>query len=67
MENFIFSALFPSHVILLTILVKILFQMIHYTEKSDNQKQPPEMFCKKRDSSEFSKINRKSPVPEPLF
>ena len=31
------------------------------------QKQPPEVFCKKRCSKKFPKIHRKTPVPEPLF
>ena len=29
------------------------------------QKQPPEVFCKKRSFSKFCKINQKAPVPEP--
>ena len=32
-----------------------------------NQKQPPEVFCKKRCSQKFRKIHRKTPVPESLF
>ena len=31
------------------------------------QKQPPEMFCKKRCSQKFHKIHKKTPVPESLF
>ena len=31
------------------------------------QKQPPEVFCKKRCSQKFRKIHRKTPVPETLF
>ena len=31
------------------------------------QKQPPEVFCKKRCSYEFPKIHRKTPVPKSLF
>ena len=31
------------------------------------QKQPPEMFCKKRCSQKFSRIYTKTPVPESLF
>ena len=31
------------------------------------QKQPPEVFCKKRCSYKFYKIHRKTPVPESLF
>ena len=31
------------------------------------QKQPPEVFCKKRCSQKFRKIHRKAPVPESLF
>ena len=31
------------------------------------QKQPQEMFCKKRCSQKFRKIHRKAPVPEPFF
>ena len=31
------------------------------------QKQPPEVFCKKRCSEKFRKIPRKTPVPESLF
>ena len=31
------------------------------------QKQPPELFSKKRYFLKFSKIHRKTPVPEPLF
>ena len=31
------------------------------------QKQPPELFCRKRCSYKFCKIHRKTPVPEPLF
>ena len=32
-----------------------------------HQKQPPEVFCKKRCSYKFCKIHRKTPVPEYLF
>ena len=32
-----------------------------------NQKQPPEVFYKKRCSYKFRKIHRKTPVPESLF
>ena len=35
--------------------------------ESNVQKQPPEVFCKKRCSLNFRKIHRKSPVPESLF
>ena len=31
------------------------------------QKQPPEVFCKKRCSYKFRKIDRKTPVSESLF
>ena len=31
------------------------------------QKQPPEVFCKKRCSKKFHKIHKKTPVPESLF
>ena len=31
------------------------------------QKQPPEVFCKKRCSQKFHKIHRKTPVPESPF
>ena len=31
------------------------------------QKQPPEVFCKKRCSQTFCKIHRKTPVSESLF
>ena len=31
------------------------------------EKQPPEVFYKKRCSYKFRKIHRKTPVPEPLF
>ena len=31
------------------------------------QKQPPEVFCKKRCSLKFRKFHRKAPVLEPLF
>ena len=31
------------------------------------QKQPPEVFCKKRCSEKFRKIHRKATVPESLF
>ena len=31
------------------------------------QKQPPEMFYKKRCSEKYHKIHRKAPVPESLF
>ena len=31
------------------------------------QKQPPEVFCKKRCSQKFHKIHKKTPVPESLF
>ena len=33
--------------------------------KTKTQKQPPEVFCKKRFSYKFRKIHRKTPVPEP--
>ena len=33
----------------------------------NNQKQPPEVFCKKRCSQKFRKIHSKTPVPEYLF
>ena len=39
-----------------------------FTNVTDkNQKQPPEVFCKKRCSWKFRKIHRKTPVPESLF
>ena len=31
------------------------------------QKQPPDVFCKKRCSEKYCKIHRKTPVPESLF
>ena len=31
------------------------------------QKQPAEVFCKKRCSQKFRKIHREAPVPESLF
>ena len=33
----------------------------------NKQKQPPEVFCKKRCSKKFRKIHRKTPVAESLF
>ena len=41
------------------------WQMVTITISS--QKQPPEVFCKKRCSYKFRKIHRKTPVPECLF
>ena len=35
--------------------------------KMQIQKQPPEVFCKKRCSEKFRKIHKKTPVPESLF
>ena len=35
--------------------------------KNDRQKQPPEVFCKKKCSQRLRKIRRKTPVPESLF
>ena len=32
-----------------------------------DQKQPPEVFCKKKFSEKFHKIHMKIPVPESLF
>ena len=33
----------------------------------DFKKEPPEVFCKKMCSYKFSKIHRKTPVPESFF
>ena len=34
-----------------------------FTKTNETQKQPPEVFCKKRCSKNFHKIHRKTPVP----
>ena len=34
-----------------------------FTKTNETQKQPPEVFCKKRCSKKFHKIHRKTPVP----
>ena len=45
-----------------------IMQSIWITSKPPSrQKQPPEVFCKKRCSLKFRKIHRKTPVPESLF
>ena len=41
--------------------------LVYIYEPSIRQKQPPEVFCKKRFSHKFNKIHRKTPLPESLF
>ena len=45
---------------------KILFVIIKFQTGSTVQKQPPEVFCKKK-FLEISQIHRKTPVSESLF
>ena len=49
------------------VLIKCQKQVNLHFEISYWQKQPLEMFCKKRCSWKFRKIRRKTPLPEPLF
>ena len=40
---------------------------VRRSKDAQDQKQPPEVFCKKRYSWKFRKIHKKTPLPEPLF
>ena len=42
-------------------------KVTHYLLNQEIEKQPPEMFFKKRCSKKFRKIHRKTPVPGSLF
>ena len=69
-KNSLFCAALSS---LLVIIVIALLQQLHFRGTfrpmsniyNKAEKQAPEMFCKKRCSQKFRKINRKTPVPEP--
>ena len=46
--------------------IKIIIDVSNFL-LNPNQKQSPEVFCKKGVLGKFGKIHRKAPVPEPLF
>ena len=70
--NYVWTAIFPWSYCSLKLQILRLFRArnsktvkCRFTLK--RQKQPPEVFCKKRCSEKFRKIHRKTHVPEPLF
>ena len=72
LKYFMQIALVPNAVIyILTLSVfhmsKINLSLPFTTQLLNLQKQPPGMFCKKRCSSKFCNIHRKTPVLESLF
>ena len=55
------------HQYFLLFLPQMCFFLIPFVKMLPVQKQPPEMFCKKRCCSKFYKFHRKTPVLGSLF
>ena len=58
---------FTSGYVLIAIYMFVSNFFFNENEGVNSEKQPQEVFCKKRCSEKFRKIHRKAPMPETLF